>query len=461
VKTRTSQIASMIFGASFLLDLAQFDRAASAAKPTRAAEFNGVAASGVATSGSSKFGAEPIGKPAAPPRIDTPDFSRGRNHPGHSHLGGPHWWIWGGVYFHPGWANHSWGSSMSGLAMVDLDVTPEEAEVILDGESIGQTDDFDGFPDFLYLEPGLYSLEFHAPGFESRNIDLHVRSGRYYRIDDELRPGNSVNPDDSKSGAPPPHATRRFFGRNSAPGDEVRVPSSVNVAIKASPADTELWLDGELLGEASLLEGMVELSPGQHELVAMRPGYRSRVISLVIARDRNAGIDVSLESVDFDPGAPAARGNTKVTSSAFPEGFHFFAPGIVVGGQPTPADLLGFRDEGFRTIVSLRTDQETGALEERNEAEAAGLFYVQIPVTPDTLNEERVQSFREAVTDRSLRPMVVHCASGNRVGMMFAILAGLDEGKSIDEAEQAGIEAGLSSDAATKAFRHYVTTRSR
>ena len=39
-------------------------------------------------------------------------------------------------------------------AVVKTDVSPEEAQVFLDGKYIGTADDFDGMPDYLYLGAG-------------------------------------------------------------------------------------------------------------------------------------------------------------------------------------------------------------------------------------------------------------------------------------------------------------------
>ena len=47
------------------------------------------------------------------------------------------------------------------------------------------------------------------------------------------------------------------------------------------------------------------------------------------------------------------------------------------GGQPTPEALKQLADEGYKSVINLRSLDETGALnDEHQQAEAAGLKYV-------------------------------------------------------------------------------------
>lgn len=79
-------------------------------------------------------------------------------------------------------------------AAVKTDVSPEEAQVFLDGKYIGTADDFDGRPDLLYLGPGKYHLEFRLPGYETLATDLDVSRGQRVRLDQKLKlaPGKSA-----------------------------------------------------------------------------------------------------------------------------------------------------------------------------------------------------------------------------------------------------------------------------
>jgi len=57
---------------------------------------------------------------------------------------------------------------------VDLQVSPPTALVFLNGVLIGSAEEFGGASDYLYLEPGAYTLEFRAPGFLAKTLRLKV-----------------------------------------------------------------------------------------------------------------------------------------------------------------------------------------------------------------------------------------------------------------------------------------------
>jgi len=78
-------------------------------------------------------------------------------------------------------------SELDRYAVVDTDIEPEDAQLYLDGRFIGTADDFDGYPDFLFLEPGFYRLECRHDRFTPRTIELEAEAGYRYNIDTEMR----------------------------------------------------------------------------------------------------------------------------------------------------------------------------------------------------------------------------------------------------------------------------------
>ena len=139
--------------------------------------------------------------------------------------------------------------------------------------------------------------------------------------------------------------------------------------------------------------------------------------------------------------------------AALPEGFKSLAPDLAVGKAPDAAQLRALHHAGYRTVVDLRMGNEPGVAEEKKLADELGLAYVSIPLTPDTLDKAKFEAFRKLVDDPAQRPLVVHCATSNRVGMLFAVKAAVDDQKPLDAAEAAGVAAGLKSEAAKLAFR--------
>ena len=119
------------------------------------------------------------------------------------------------------------------------------------------------------------------------------------------------------------------------------------------------------------------------------------------------------------------------------------APGVYAAGRLAPADVAALKASGVRSVVDLSLDDETPDFDEAAAVRAAGLGYANLPVHgADGLTRERVVEF-----DRLLReakaPVLVHCASGNRVGAMAALRAAWLHGASAEDAIAEGRRWGL------------------
>lgn len=140
------------------------------------------------------------------------------------------YWGWGGYwgpyshYYYPrpyyygsyaGYYGRPYGYAPSpDWAAIDTDVSPEGAYVYLDGTFIGTADDFDGYPDYLYLKRGNYRVEFRLPGYETKSIEVQARPGMKLSIDDGLRkvPGAKQYGSYDEP-AQPEGGVRRFWGK--------------------------------------------------------------------------------------------------------------------------------------------------------------------------------------------------------------------------------------------------------
>ncbi len=76
--------------------------------------------------------------------------------------------------------------------------------------------------------------------------------------------------------------------------------------------------------------------------------------------------------------------------------------------------------EGFRSVIDLRTPAE-GTLQEQAALKRAGIEYTNIPVGKEAPTSEDVRRFADIVGDRNRGPLLVHCASANRVGTLWAM----------------------------------------
>ena len=154
-------------------------------------------------------------------------------------LGWPWGWGWGGggVY-----VINEGAPVANQYARIDTDVSPEAAEVYLDGTLIGQADDFDGFPDYLYLEAGKYRLEFRHPSYEPIVKEIEVRAGQAVALNDEMKllPGikklQVVDPEDK--GTP----LGRVFGKPGTKANEAEGDKTGRYDVQGGPGS---GIDGE------------------------------------------------------------------------------------------------------------------------------------------------------------------------------------------------------------------------
>ena len=117
--------------------------------------------------------------------------------------------------------------------------------------------------------------------------------------------------------------------------------------------------------------------------------------------------------------------------------------GILVGGQPSPEQFENLAKLGYGTVINLRTAGEKGNTDPAL-IESLGMRYVTIPIGgAETLTEQNARKLAQ-VLDETEEPVVIHCASSNRVGGLLALKAFYVDGKSPDEALALGREAGMS-----------------
>ncbi|MDG1750366.1 MAG: sulfur transferase domain-containing protein [Thalassotalea sp.] len=115
---------------------------------------------------------------------------------------------------------------------------------------------------------------------------------------------------------------------------------------------------------------------------------------------------------------------------------------LVVGGQPTIADLKLLHSLGVKQVVNLRPNTEKNDFDEPQLLKDLGIEYHSIPLTDiSTFNKD--SAFKVKCVLDLKQPTLVHCASGNRVGALIALKAFWLEGLSPQESLDKGLQAGL------------------
>jgi uncharacterized protein (TIGR01244 family) len=141
-----------------------------------------------------------------------------------------------------------------------------------------------------------------------------------------------------------------------------------------------------------------------------------------------------------------------IANATFPE------PGVMAAGQPTGEQLQLLAEEGYHTVIDLRPAEEPHGFDEVEAARQNGLTYVNIPVTPDTLDQATIDRFVEAMR-AAKRPVLLHCSSSNRVGALYYAWLVLEKGLKAEEALSRSKAAGLRSPELTGKVRKLLAER--
>lgn len=144
--------------------------------------------------------------------------------------------------------------------------------------------------------------------------------------------------------------------------------------------------------------------------------------------------------------ARASQSDRATTAAHRPDPLARFATpaaGIRSGGRITVADLPALRAAGITRVIDLTPDAETPQFDEAAAVRGAGLDYANLPIAgPQDLDREAVREF-DALLAQSRAPVLVHCASGNRVGALAALRAawlhGADEEAALAEGRRWGL----------------------
>lgn len=116
---------------------------------------------------------------------------------------------------------------------------------------------------------------------------------------------------------------------------------------------------------------------------------------------------------------------------------------LAIAGQIVLEQLLELADGGFRSVVNLRSPQESGFLwEEEKKAALLALDYMNCPVTVDDINEEMLLNTFKQISELP-KPVLVHCDTGIRsaliVLMYLAIQHGATPRQAFHQAQNLGL----------------------
>ncbi|MBE8969387.1 phosphatase [Nostocales cyanobacterium LEGE 12452] len=116
---------------------------------------------------------------------------------------------------------------------------------------------------------------------------------------------------------------------------------------------------------------------------------------------------------------------------------------LSAAGQLTSEELKQAAQEGFKSVLNLRSPDEAGFLsDEQQQAQAAGLQYANVPLKPSEANQEQTELAIQKIENLP-KPILIHCAAGARAGGIALIANAISEGLTYEEISQKAQELGL------------------
>ena len=120
-------------------------------------------------------------------------------------------------------------------------------------------------------------------------------------------------------------------------------------------------------------------------------------------------------------------------------------PTVVTGGQPSAAHLAAFKAAGGQVVLDLRDPMEPRPLDEAATIGSLGMEYANVPVGGGTLTDATLDRVLAVLRQAGDRLVLVHCASGNRVGGALLPYLMLDQEMEEEDAVGQAMRVGLRS----------------
>lgn len=232
------------------------------------------------------------------------------------HYGSPYYYYgpFGYIYYRrPHVSVYAGGYYREEMGALDLDVSPEKAQIFVDGNLVGVADQYDGFPAYLWLEKGTYDVVIYKEGYETISRQYTVYPGVVLDVSDRMVPGTAVKPEDlfAKSTARREERLRRNEERRAAAarqreGARVEIQQQTGIETEqeiarlmfnVTPDDAAVYLDGLFRGTAAELRqlsaGLI-VEPGDHIVEAVRPGYETQQLPIQVPAGDRVSIGLEL-----------------------------------------------------------------------------------------------------------------------------------------------------------------------
>lgn len=197
---------------------------------------------------------------------------------------------------------------------VRVEVTPNDAEVYVDGYYAGLVDDFDGVFQRLRVTPGAHELTIYRDGYRSLVEKVYLSPNSTFKLKRAMeklgpgeaapsRPAPAYPPDSGAAGAPPfggRGGDPRQRARQSRPASPEQPPAGAasketgRLSLRVQPPDADVLIDGEPWHGTAADQIGVDLSEGRHNVQVRKPGFVGYLTDVQVRRGETTTLDVTL-----------------------------------------------------------------------------------------------------------------------------------------------------------------------
>ena len=151
--------------------------------------------------------------------------------------------------------------------------------------------------------------------------------------------------------------------------------------------------------------------------------------------------------------APACSDGTTEPLALDLTNFRVLEGRVVGGGQVDVEQFPGMAADGYSLVINLRSEAEPFPENEGELAQAAGMHYLHIPLGGGDLVRSHATLLAAALEAHGDGNVLIHCASGNRVGALWGLHVAVRDELNSDEGVQAARDAGMQSEGLAECVR--------
>lgn len=132
-------------------------------------------------------------------------------------------------------------------------------------------------------------------------------------------------------------------------------------------------------------------------------------------------------------------------AQSYPQNFHAANENLWTSGFVQTADeVAALKQAGIDVVISLIDPNELPGVDEPALLKDSGIAWVSLPIRgADDLTLDNVKTLDGLLSQHADQQVLVHCASGNRVGAMMALRAAWLKERSVEDALLIGQRFGL------------------